>query len=54
MQRQWRGATYQITVKNPNHVQKGVVSVTLDGAVITGAVPIQPAGAHHQIEVIMG
>jgi len=54
VQRQWRGATYQITVKNPNHVQKGVVSITLDGAAITGTVPIQPAGSHHQIEVVMG
>ena len=34
--RQWRGATYQIEVSNPDHVSAGVASVELDG------VPLDP------------
>ncbi|MGC3953718.1 MAG: hypothetical protein QM804_05620 [Propionicimonas sp.] len=30
--RQWRGATYQIEVRNPNRVSAGVASADLDGA----------------------
>ena len=32
VKRQWRGATYNITVKNPDGVQKGVKSVTAQWA----------------------
>ena len=53
--RKYRGADYDITVKNPNAVQKGVASVTVDGAPITGNIlPIAPKGAKVTVEVTMG
>ena len=53
--RKYRGADYDITVKNPNAVQKGVASVTVDGAPLTGNIlPIAPKGAKVAVEVTMG
>jgi N,N'-diacetylchitobiose phosphorylase len=52
--RQWRGATYHITVRNPNSVQKGVKSLMLDAETVEGAIPAQKAGTVHQVLVIMG
>ena len=53
--RKYRGADYDITVRNPNAVQKGVASVTVDGSPITGNVlPIAPKGAKVTVEVTMG
>jgi N,N'-diacetylchitobiose phosphorylase len=52
--RQWRGATFHITVTNPSGVQKGVQSVMLNGALIEGAIPPQPSGTVHEIAVVMG
>jgi N,N'-diacetylchitobiose phosphorylase len=52
--RQWRGATYEIEVRNPNGVEKGVKSVTLNGQPIDGPVPIQPAGSINAVSVVMG
>jgi N,N'-diacetylchitobiose phosphorylase len=52
--REWRGATYHIVVRNDRHVEKGVGSIALDGERITGAVPPQPAGSVHEVEVQMG
>ncbi|MBE5941664.1 MAG: glycosyl transferase [Lachnospiraceae bacterium] len=53
--RQFRGDTYEITVKNPSHVCKGVKSVTVDGNAIEGNVlPVFGDGKTHTVEVIMG
>ena len=53
--RVFRGATYQIIVKNPQHVSKGVVSVMVDGKAIEGSViPLAAAGATVSVEVTMG
>lgn len=52
--REWRGATYKITVKNPKHVQKGVQSITLNGQAVSGMVPVQAPGTVNQVEVTMG
>ena len=53
--RKYRGADYDITVKNPNAVQKGVASVKVDGRPITGNIlPIAPKGAKVTVEVTMG
>ncbi len=47
--------TYEILVKNPNHVQKGVQSVSLDGETQEDlALPIAQDGEVHQVEVLMG
>jgi N,N'-diacetylchitobiose phosphorylase len=52
--RQWREATYRITVKNPEHVQKGVRSIMLNGMIVHGAVPIQSCGSVNDVVVTMG
>jgi N,N'-diacetylchitobiose phosphorylase len=52
--RQWRGAGYRISVKNPNGIQKGVKSITLNGKPVTGAIPPQPAGSTNDVVVVMG
>lgn len=52
--RVWRGAVYNITVKNPNSVEKGVKEVSLNGKKIDEYVPCQKAGSVNSVEVIMG
>jgi len=53
--RQYRGATYNITVKNPDHVCKGIKSVTVDGKAVEGNVlPVAENGATVNVEVVMG
>lgn len=53
--RKWRGATYNITVQNPNGVEKGVKTVLLAGKTLEGgAVPCQPAGSVNDVTIIMG
>jgi N,N'-diacetylchitobiose phosphorylase len=37
--RKWRGATFEITVKNPSGVQNGVTSVMLNGDPVAGMIP---------------
>ena len=53
--RKFRGATYQIEIKNPKGVCKGVSSIKLDGTVLSDGniIPIQPEGEYH-IEVEIG
>ena len=51
--RVWRGATYDITVTNPNGVMKGVTEITVDG-VKTDSIPAFPAGTKHVVKVCMG
>ena len=52
--RQFRGATYDITVKNPNHVCKGVKSMTVDGRAVDGNVIPVMDGSRHTVEVVLG
>ena len=53
--RVFREAIYEIHVTNPDNVQKGVRSVTVDGKPIEGNVlPVLEAGTKHIVEVIMG
>ncbi len=54
MVRTWRGATYRISVKNPDGVQKGVKNVLLDGKNATLPLPVQPPGSAHEVVVTMG
>ncbi|MBO4436288.1 MAG: glycosyl transferase, partial [Fibrobacter sp.] len=52
--RKFRGATYQITVKNPKHVCKGVAKMVVDGKEIDSNIaPIFTKGVH-KVEVTMG
>ncbi len=52
--RKFRGATYNIVVKNPDHVSRGVKQVTIDGQMVMG--PHLPLchGGTHEVEVILG
>lgn len=52
--RQFRGAAYDITVKNPNHVCKGVKSMTVDGKAVDGNVIPVMDGGKHTVEVVLG
>jgi len=52
--RRWRGATYHIVVENPNGVEKGVKSVTLNGVPATMPIAPQNAGSVSEVVVTMG
>ena len=53
--RKYRGAEYEIRVENPNAVQYGVKSMTVDGKPADDKViPVQPAGSHVRVSVVMG
>ncbi|MBN2440804.1 MAG: glycosyl transferase [Spirochaetales bacterium] len=52
--RRFRGTLYTIEVKNPDHICKGIVSITLDGEQIPGnCVPILKDNKTHTIVAIM-
>ena len=53
--RVFRDAVYQIEVKNPDHICKGVKSVKVDGQEIRGKIlPIFGDRKTHRVEVVMG
>ena len=53
--RRYRGAIYHICVENPHAVQKGVVSVTVNGSAITGnLLPLAKPGETVDATVVMG
>ena len=53
--RLFRGATYSIDIKNPNHVSTGVKKIVVDGKEINGIiVPVFGDGKEHKVEVVMG
>jgi N,N'-diacetylchitobiose phosphorylase len=52
--RQWRGAIYQIRVKNPVRVMKNVHTVLLNGQPAALPIPIQTNGSVNEIIVTLG
>lgn len=53
--RTFRGDVFDITVTNPDHVCKGIKSVTVDGNAIEGNIlPVFGDGKTHTVEVVMG
>jgi len=53
--RQFRGATYNITIENPDGVNKGVKGMTVDGQAVDGdVVPAADAGATVEVKVTLG
>lgn len=53
--RTYKGANYNISIKNPNHVNKGVARLIVDGQIVEGMiVPDFKDGKTHEVEVIMG
>ena len=53
--RHYRNADYDIHIHNPNHVEKGVVSLLVDGTPIDGCVvPFTEDKQHYDVTVVMG
>lgn len=53
--RKYRNAVYYITVKNPNHVEKGVQKLTVNGEVVDGTcVKTADNVKEYHVEVVMG
>ncbi len=53
--RKFREGTYHISVTNPNHVQKGVKQITVDGAPVEGCiVPYVKGKTEYDVVVTMG
>jgi cellobiose phosphorylase len=55
VQRKFRNAHYNITVKNPGHVSKGIKEIAVDDEKVDGNVlPVFEDGKTHNVTVIMG
>lgn len=55
VKRRFRGAFYNIEVKNPKNVHKGIESIKVDGVKIGGNVlPVFKDEKSHEVEVVMG
>ena len=57
IKRYFRDAWYFITIKNPNHVEKGISSMTVDGEKVTTnttIIPFEEGKKEYYVEVIMG
>lgn len=54
VKRVFRGATYNISVRNPKSVYKGVEKVTVDGKEIVGNTLPEFKNGEHKVEVLMG
>lgn len=53
--RKFRGADYEIEVKNPSHINRGIVRLTLNGVAVEGtSIPVQPVGSVNVVEVTLG
>jgi cellobiose phosphorylase len=53
--RKFRQVEYKITVKNPDHVCKGLKSIRLDGQALAGnRLPILEPETKHHVEVVLG
>ena len=53
--RDFRGVRYHITVKNPNHVEKGIVSMKVDNVPVTGdKIPFVTDRKEVYVEAVMG
>ena len=53
--RTYRDAVYHISVSNPDHVEKGVRSLTVDGQAVEGnVIPYVEGKKEYNVEVVMG
>ena len=53
--RTFREGDYEIHVTNPEHVEKGIKSITVDGKQVDGCViPYEKGKANYHVEVVMG
>ncbi|MBR3645504.1 MAG: N,N'-diacetylchitobiose phosphorylase [Lachnospiraceae bacterium] len=51
--RRWRGTEFDIEVKNPDSVMKGVKEIKLNGETVD-VIPVMEAGSKNKVEIIMG
>ncbi|MBN1260002.1 MAG: glycosyl transferase, partial [Anaerolineae bacterium] len=55
IRREFRGTVYDITVRNPDHVTKGVAAMWVDGEEhVTNVVPLLSPERNHRVLVMMG
>jgi cellobiose phosphorylase len=55
VERKFRGAQYHITVKNPDHVQKGIRELTVNGARVEGnVIPFEEGRSTYEVTAVMG
>jgi cellobiose phosphorylase len=55
IERKYRGAEYHIRVTNPNHVQKGIQSLTVNGRQVEGnLVPFEEGVTEYTVTAVMG
>ena len=53
--RKFREGTYHIQVKNPQNVEKGVVSMTVDGKAVDGhIIPYEKGKEEYNVVITMG
>lgn len=53
--RVYRGVTYNIQVSNPDHVSKGIKSITVNGQTVAGnVIPVLTGGTEAQVEIVLG
>jgi cyclic beta-1,2-glucan synthetase len=53
----YHSARYEIVVKNPQGVSRGVVSTELDGVPLepgTAAIPLVPEAGTHRVRIVLG
>jgi N,N'-diacetylchitobiose phosphorylase len=53
VERKYRGATYRITVNNPNHVEHGVSYITVNGESVAPNAAIPLAAPNTTVEVVV-
>ena len=53
--RVFRGITYEIEIKNPNRVEKGIANIAVDGIeLMSNILPLFDAGTTHKVSVVLG
>ena len=52
--RQFRGATFNIKIENPDHVSKGIKSLTVDGKAVAGNIITDITAGVHEVIAVMG
>jgi cellobiose phosphorylase len=53
--RKFRGATFDITISNPDHISKGIKTLIVDGNKVDGnVIPVFNDGDVHKVEAVMG
>ena len=52
--RSFRGATFNIEIKNPDHISKGIKSLTVDGKPVEGNVIKDITPGVHEVVAILG